>query len=313
MAIGIIETIRKTLRVGVAMHPGLTINSLKHHVILFVHSLRALRDIRKWYGIPDNPLLAMAIKRFPLMDGMVYWPYINYTWSMEQRLAIIDRHFRMLEGPAAIVAYATFKDIELARIDEYPGLRLVLDKTVWLLREGEIVLNLFINDKRFYSIAFTLGMDSHQTVAYVGGLQGSNDESALDVYRDITHSLHGMRPRDFLMIAFKLLCGELGIEKIWAVSNEKRQHNSPYFGGDLQQKVLVDYDEIWVEHGGIDLGNGFFEIPVSARRKEMADIPSKKRATYRRRYQMLDRLKLEIAANCASYAAHPAATLPPAA
>jgi uncharacterized protein VirK/YbjX len=286
------------------MHPDLNANSLKHQVFLLGRALVFPNAIRNWYEISDNPLLTLALKRFPLMSGAMYWPYINHTWPMERRLAVIDQHFRLLDGQAAIIAQATFEEIELARLDEeYAGLRLVLDKAEWFLREGEIVLNLFVNNQRFYSIAFTMGLDAGKPIAFVGALQGSNVDTAQDIYRDITHSLHGMRPRDFLMTAFKLFCVELGVHKIYAVSSEKRQHNSPYFGTSHKEKVLVAYNEVWLEHGGTALDNGFYDIPAIVKYKDMSEIATRKRAAYRRRYQMLDKLALDINNSCAHHAA----------
>ena len=128
MGIGAIETLGRVHRLGRAMHPGLTLNSLKHQVILLGLAMVYLQDIRKWFEISDNPLLTQALKRFPLMSGAVYWPYINHTWPMQQKLAVIDQHFRMLDGSAKILAHATFEEVELARLEEeYAGLRLVLD------------------------------------------------------------------------------------------------------------------------------------------------------------------------------------------
>jgi len=310
MEIGVIETLSRVHRLGRAMHPALSANSLKHQVKLMALALVYLPEIRKWYEISDNPLLMLALKRFPLISGAMYWPYINHTWPMERRLAAIDQHFRMLDGPAAIIAHATFKEIELTRLDDlYDGLRVVLDKATWFLREGEIVLNLFVHDQRFYSIAFTLGLDAGQPLAFVGALQGSNSETARRIYRDITHALHGMRPRDFLMVTLKLLCGEFGIHRIWAVTGDNRQHNSPYFGDTHKEKVLVAYNEVWHEHGGVELNNGFFEIPVLVKYKDMIEIPTRKRASYRRRYLMLDKLALDIKSRCTQYAGSQPATM----
>jgi uncharacterized protein len=299
MGIGVIEILSKVNRLGRQMHPSLTMNSLKHQILLLTRALAFLPDIRKWYEISDNPLLTSALKRFPLMSGAIYWPYINHTWSMKRKLATIDQHFRMLGGAAAIIARATLEEVELARLEEeYPGLRIVLDKTEWFLREGEIVLNLFVNDQRYYSIAFTLGVNAGQPLVFVGALQGSNSDTAQGVYRDITHALHGMRPRDFLMVTLKLLCIELGIHRIWAVSSDNRQHNSPYFGNSHKEKVLVAYNEVWLEHGGTELDNGFFEIPAIVSYKDISEIPTRKRAVYRRRYAMLDKLALDIKSSC---------------
>ena len=306
MGIGVIKILGRVHRLGREMHPTLSANSIKHQVILLCRTLVLLPALREWYEISDNPLLTIALDRFPLMHGMIYWPYINHTWKMEHRLAVINQHYRMLDGPAVIIAHATLEDIELARLEEeYSGLRLVLDKTEWFLREGEIVLNLFVNDTRYYSIAFTIGIDANQPVVLVGALQGSNSDAAQAIYRDITHALHGMRPRDFLIVALKLLCGEFGIQRIWAVSSENRQHNSSYFGDSHKEKVLVSYNEVWMEHGGTPLHNGFFEFSTAVRYKDTSEIQTRKRATYRRRYQMLDKLALDIKTCCAWHASHP--------
>ncbi|MBI5891282.1 MAG: DUF535 family protein [Nitrosomonadales bacterium] len=303
MSIGFIETLVRVHHLGKLMHPTVNLNGIKHRVVLMIRTVAFFPAIRKWYEISDNPLLIRALERFPQTSGAMYWPYINHTWPMERRLATIDQHFRMLGGRAAVIALATFEEVELARMDEeYKGLRLVLDKAIWFLREGEIVLNLFINDQRFYSIALTLGLESGQPVVLVGALQGSNSEVAQEVYRDITHTLHGMRPRDLLMVALKLFCLELGFPRIWAVSSDNRQHNSPYFGNSHKEKVLVAYNEVWQEHGGTEVDSGFFEIPAVVKYKDMSEIPSRKRATYRRRYEMLDKLAADIRASCSRYA-----------
>lgn len=294
-----IQVLIRLFRLGRELHPKLTAHDLKNRVKILGLWVSSHRELRAWYGISDNPGLASALKRFPQMHGAIYWPYMNCAWSMEQRLKAIDQHYRLLDGRAGILDLAAKDEVELAVLDDhYPGLRLVLDKAIWFLREGEVVLNLFVRDQRFYSIAFTLNAESGQLVAYVGALQGSGSEDARQVYREITHALHGMRPRDFLVVALKFLCKEFGVANIYAVSGEARQHNSPFFGGYHDKDVLVNYDDVWTEHGGVRLENGFFKIPVSVKYRDASEIPTRKRAAYRRRYQMLDKLALDIEAIC---------------
>jgi len=108
-----------------------------------------------------------------------------------------------------------------------------------------------------------------------------------------------------LMIALKMLCADFGINRMWAVSNDMRQHNSPYFGNSHKEKVLVAYNEVWEEHGGKPLGNGFYELSTTVKHKDMSEIPSRKRATYRRRFQMLDKLALDIKNSCVRYISQP--------
>jgi len=298
-----IQALLRLYRLARQMYSKPTPGNLRNRALILGLGISHLSELRAWYGISDNPRLASALRRFPQMNGAIYWPYINNTWSMVRRLTTIDQHYRLLTGRAAIIDRASEVEIQLATLDnEYAGLSLVLDKAIWFLREGEIVLNLFLRTQRLYSIAFTLGLEVGQLVAYVGALQGSNVEAVRSVYNEITRALDGMRPRDFLVVALKLLCRELRVARIYAVAGHARQHNSPFFGDSHKGKVLADYDEVWIEHGSTRLDNGFFEVPVVVRYRDASEIPTRKRATYRRRYQMLDRVAQEIEAACSLHA-----------
>ena len=58
---------------------------------------------------------------------------------------------------------------------------------------------------------------------------------------------------------------------------------------------------MWLEHGGKPFENGFYEIPAVVKHRDMSEIPTRKRATYRRRYQMLDKLEHDIKSSCSNY------------
>jgi uncharacterized protein VirK/YbjX len=261
-------------------------------------------ELRAWYGMRDNPHLHVALQRFPQMHGAVYWPYIHNAWPMRRRLEVIDQHYRLLEGRAAILAYAVQQEIHVAALEnEYAGLRLVLDKAAWFLREGEVVLNLFVADRRIYSVAFSLAIEAGMPVVLVGAIQGANVEGISEVYKELTRATHGMRPRDLLITTLQMLCQHIGIGRLFCISNDCREHNSQYFGDSHRKKLRADYNEIWIEHGGVALDTGFFEIPVQVKYRQMQEIPSRKRAVYRRRYEMFGRLEAAIAAICARYRA----------
>lgn len=291
-----LDVLPRLYDLGSLMYPEPTLRNWKKRLVLFGTGVGALREFRAWFeGVAGNAPLAAALKRFPLVQGALYWPYIHKDWPRGRRLAAIDGHYRLLDGHAAILAQAVDEDIELLRLDEqHMDLRLVLDKAIWFLREGECVLSIFHGDQRLYSAAFTLGIEGGERVAYLGTLQGSNQENAMEMYRQMTQTLHGLRPRDLMMVALKLFCAAIDVHRIWAISGAARQHNSAYFGDSKKDKVLQDFDEIWREHDGADLGNGFFEIQAVVRYRDVAEIPSKKRASYRRRYQFLDELAARI-------------------
>lgn len=65
----------------------------------------------------------------------------------------------------------------------------------------------------------------------------------------------------------------------------------------------MPYNKVWTEHGGVGLDNGFYEIQTGVRYKDTGEIPTRKRAAYRRRYEMLDKREVDIKSSCAEYAA----------
>ena len=293
--VGLYEILSRVYTLGRKMHPGNSLGTIKLNLQMLSSAVSHRDAIGRWYGNTNNPLRTRAVARYPLIEGAMCWPYINHQWSVEKRLQVIDQHYHMLGGAASIIAAATFADLELLRMDAaFPGLHLVLEKAPWFLREGEIVLSVFVNEHRVYSAAFTLGFEDGRQVAYVGALQGRNIENIMEIYRNLTHALHGMRPRDFLLTTLKLLLFSIGVGAIWGVCTDNQQHWSKYFAGAHDKKLVADYDEIWVEHSGTALGNGFFELQPEVQFKDMADIPSRKRANYKRRYAMLEKLAVDI-------------------
>lgn len=295
------DVLVRLYKFGRDMHPNRSASDLlKRTLILSIGATRA-GDLRVWWqGIAHNPKAATALQHFPKMQRAIYRTYINRHWAMRHRLKVIDGHYRLIEDSRAIVAEATKGAVEIASLEaRHPGLKLALTKMDWFHREGEVVLILFLQDREMMSIAFTLGQQEQEVVAYVGGIQGYKSADSLQTYRDLTHALHGMRPRDLTITTLKILLREIGVSRICAVANDAR-HNFEYLA---RRKVpSLDYDEIWLEHGGRRLENGFYDIPLEVKHKAPSEIPTRKRALYRRRYQMLETIELEIQQNCSRYA-----------
>jgi len=155
---------------------------------------------------------------------------------------------------------------------------------------------LFIRDVRIFSLAFSLGRDSGELTAFVGAVQGCDIEGVADEYRDLTKATHGMRPRDLLFELFRMLCSLICVTKILAVSDEFRHHRSAYFGGPNRQ-FFKNYNEMWVDRGGQPASPMFFAIPVRGGRRELSDVPAKKRAMYRRRYETLEAIEQKLLDN----------------
>lgn len=257
--------------------------------------IRNFENLRAWYLVAKHKNPEHTSKQHPLGMGVAVWPYIHAKWNFKQRVDVILEHYRRVELIAPRLSLAFDDSLLLAALDDIrPGLKLLIDRAPWFVREGELVLNLFINDQRIFSIAFALGVDGTDNIIRIGGIQGIRDQHIVDLYRDLTKELHGIRPRDFLLVALKILCHAIDIKKIMAIADGNRQHRNPYFKQDKAEKLGGNYDEIWSEHDGVLNDSGFFEFSSKLEFRSPEEIPARKRGMYRRRYDFLKNLENSI-------------------
>jgi uncharacterized protein len=243
---------------------------------------------------PGTSLHAIMSER-PHLLGALVWPYQLATWDAGERLRRITGHYAAIDGLNAPLRFSVEDRIVLADLDSiHPAMKLVLDQPEWFLREGGLTINLFLDSFRAYSVAFSLFRTADgRLVATIGGIQGRNRDDMLDTYRDLTRTLHGLRPRDFLIEALRILCRLLQVDDLHAVSEAARHHRHPYFKGIPTSQ---NYDAIWQDRGGVPQGSDFYSLPVAPERRDLAELKPGKRPMYRRRFDFLDGLEADIAA-----------------
>ena len=179
-----------------------------------------------------------------------------------------------------------------------PNTAIVLDKPCWFVREGEIVLNIFHDDLRVMSLAFSLGHHNNQFTLFVGGIQGIHSgvasEKSLEIIKHLTKDFHGLRPRSFVIAALRIIATRVGASKILAVDQTHRHHCHAYFKSSAKSLSNNNYDEIWKEHEGVSQADGFYHLKTSTAHKDLSEVDSKKRSMYRKRYNMLDQIERQI-------------------
>lgn len=247
------------------------------------------KHIKPLLDAKENSAIKKIISQRPEMLGVIIWPYLCSKWNTRTRLNKIVEHYAAIEDLTFKIDFPLDGALKLLDLTEvHENLHILLDQPKWFMREGQLVFNLFLRNVRILSLAFSFAHESGKVVAYIGALQGRNFDWLLDINREITKSLHGMRPRDFLFEQFRDFCRIVGVSKIYAVSDSSRHHRSSYF--DIRTKseeLKLNYDEIWVERGGILENSDFYVFSVNAQKKNLEEVPSKKRSMYRRRYEFL--------------------------
>lgn len=261
----------------------------------FISALAAYDSVKPMITAPRESSLGRLMQFRPEAVGAVIWPYQCLSWDVRTRLARIRDHYSLVDsvgGPIDFPVDGKLVVLDLTEIRE--GLYVVVDQPKWFIREGQLAINLFLNETRIYSLVFSMFQHGNDVGAFIGAIQGRDLEGILDEYRALTKASHGMRPRDLLIEVFRIFCATLGFTCIFAIADEYRQHRSPYYGKDSQKKLSVNYNEIWQDRGGTRIDPIFYQLDVNGFERDLETISTKKRSMYRRRYEMLRSLKQQI-------------------
>ncbi len=295
--VGRVAALRRLLHAVRHPRPGSVAIGPGRMAMHFLRCLRHLDTFRDWLGNRANPALREELDARPYLLTCVVHPYLHGAWPPQQRLRVIAKHYALLRGPSALLRSTT----PTLLADAGEGLRIEVDRPGKFEHEGEATIHLRREGTDLYALAFTLGEIDGQRVAYVGALQGLRSPDALEIYRQLTHQWHGLRPRDLLLAAFRRVGHTLGVTRILAIDDAHRVSSNAFYASSGQ--VLSSYDEVWRESGGLATADGFFELTPANPRREADAVPARKRALYRRRYAMLEGLEQQIDASVAAGAA----------
>lgn len=219
-------------------------------------------------------------------------PYQCAAWSARERFDRIEHHAEVVD----LLGLAIRPDEKLLVVDlsfVSEDTLLILDRPPWLAREGHLTLNLFKGEFRAFSLSFSLA-DTPERSLFIGGLQGRDVESALELYKSLTKDFHGVRPRDLIIEMLRLVAQRLEVKRILAVADEYRIATHPYFGG---RQLNLSYNRVWEERGGQKVDETHFELPIEIQRRDLEDVASKKRNMYKQRYAMFDAIERELPPN----------------
>ncbi|VVQ33524.1 hypothetical protein PS943_03350 [Pseudomonas fluorescens] len=278
------------------LHAGYSLRALNNKFKMLVLVVKNWSELKLFCGRMSNALGKSGVEKLGGdCVGVVHWPYISRIWSPKNKLSVLASHYEVVtKSCPQLLLWGRSDSLILSDLSEFAaGCSLVLDRPFWFMREGELVLNLFQGDLRIASIAFTLCRTDTELCIFIGAVQGIHkgveSERSLSIYRDLTKDFEGLRPRSFLIEVIKYIAINIGVERIYAVGDGYRHHRHPYFGALKALELAANYDVIWLEHGATPSEReDFFEIPMMLSRKPLDSIASKKRAMYRRRYELLD-------------------------
>lgn len=252
-----------------------------------------MAEMAKW---PDLERLLLIQPRLPVR---LHRPYLAVNLDRQQLLEALRFHYSTLRGALTadeLQHYFAHAGIELAQIEGKDADRYTLHfaSVISLDKEGESTILLRnARDEMLAEITFTLCEYAGKRTLFIGGLQGGKTEQSQQDIHQATKACHGLFPKRVVMEAVCQFAERLHIEQILAVSNQAHIYRSLRYR-DKENKIHADYDNFWASVGGECDEQGYYRLPQAIARKDEADIASKKRAEYRRRYALLDGISRQI-------------------
>ncbi|HEY0210979.1 VirK/YbjX family protein [Acerihabitans sp.] len=277
-------------------HPVYRCKFMLRYLCTFKHSA-------PWLAyLAQSPLLPQMLATQPGLPCKLHRPYLAANMKSEQRLAALLFHYDYIQShlPKPLLkGHMSRAGVILAELEGKNGQRFYLrfDSLDHLNREGEATV-LFCDEQDVMlaeiTFAFTPGQGA---TLFIGGLQGARRDVEHETIQLATKSCHGLFPKRLALEAVMLLASNLGVARILAVGNGSHMYQDLRYSCKKKRFLHADYDNFWLSLNGQSNEQGYFQLPLCIARKPLDTLPSKKRAEYRRRYDLLDQLTRQINAH----------------
>jgi uncharacterized protein VirK/YbjX len=234
-------------------------------------------------SVAARSLLAQAPRAFyPVMHK-----HLDRRFSAQQRARTMMESMRCMErvlGTDDAARLFAGEQLTLAVLPDTTRVCLNLNRLTF--HEGLWAIDLTRADGlRLYTISF--GWLDVETLM-LACVQGPPREiDGLQCVRELTDAAHGLRPGHLLMFILRTCAAAWQVRRIVGV-DEAFQVKGRWNHKAVERRF--DYPTFWTESAGVVGGDGNWELPVSLPQRALEEVPSKRRAMYRRRYAMLESL-----------------------
>ncbi|MTW10480.1 DUF535 domain-containing protein [Pseudoduganella eburnea] len=284
-----------TLRSG--LEPKSSLSRLTAALKLHARAMTTPRLTRGWLELLNShPSLRELANVQPRLIHKIYRPWLSKRLCQRRRLAALGDHYRFIvqEGLGDAVLQAARGGLRLASFAGKSGAHYTIDlrAIVPMEREGELVLQLMCQGTLVYSLAFSFVQEGQLRQLGIGCVQGPQCGAGLELAREATRDLHGLRPKNLLVRLAGQLGHAWGCEHLVLVGNRNR---TVCVKSVRKGKVKADYDSLWQELGASRRPDGDWQMgcaPLQA--PDLEEVPSKKRAEMRRRYELMTQVNFAV-------------------
>ncbi|MBQ9441920.1 MAG: DUF535 domain-containing protein [Selenomonadaceae bacterium] len=261
----------------------------------------------------QSKILSDIAEKFPFVYEQLTRAFFYNKSNFDERMNLIEEHMKFfsqnLNDDFLLKLYGDKKiDLWKMQIDENREMRLVICLESGQRKEGLASIMLRLNDDfPIYQIMFWVAPENFLTEIsseknfsmWIGAMQGPNVDDAKELIKTITKKSHAYRTKNLILYCAQSLARALGLKKIFAVTNDGYYANN-HIRSD--RKLKTSFGDFWAECGGfLTDDKRFFELPLIETRKTFEEIPVRKRAVYRRRFELLDEIDAAISEKIQSF------------
>ncbi|PHM62930.1 VirK/YbjX family protein [Xenorhabdus ishibashii] len=290
--------------IGKRTMPGIYWHSSSYRAKFALRSLMTpVSTLKLLNGITKTPNYLDILKKQPSWPCKLHRPYLSINFKRNQIVGALNDHYQILFKQLESTIISRIFDVNAYLLATIQGKNetflIYVDALDNLNKEGELSLYMTTAENvTLAKCAFTLlTIDGKQTL-FIGALQGpTKGDNSLEIIRHATKECYGLFPKRLLIEAICRFADHMSCEQILAASNETHIYRSIRYWHKKKNQMVADYNSFWESLSGIRKENNEFHLPSFIERKSLDEIPSKKRAEYRRRYQLLDELENNIKAS----------------
>lgn len=226
--------------------------------------------------------------------------YLTLGLNAAQRADAVVRHYEWVDTRLSAQAAEALTSTTSRQILHFKG-KDEADFSVYAScahkaeREGESTLWFYDGQQTLLaSVTFSVANEAGERTLVIGGLQGPRKNVSHEVIKVATRACYGIFPKRLLLEVLWQMCASTGITAVHGVSDNGHVFRALRYRFSKGRHFHASYDEFWASIDGVKKDNYRWRLPLQMARKPIEDIASKKRAEYRRRFQLLDEIQSSL-------------------
>lgn len=278
------------------------LNTTRKKIKFIMRSLVLLPHTNKVGNfLRGHKFLSKTIYEYPMLVSKIHRPYLCNSFKINKKVDSIIDHYKYIDNyfNIDIIEKLYFKKkIELAEIEgkNESKFKLILSLYPNFDKEGEMNISLLNENKDILAIlTFSFIKENNRYSIFIGGLQGASKGIDHVEIKEATKNLFGLFPKKIVIEALFFLEKSLGVklDKI-AVSTAQHIYLANRYKAKKQRTVHADYNKFWESLEGKVYKNIFYLLPKELKRKDILEVPSKKRNQYRKRFSILEDIEFKV-------------------